>query len=164
MMANTKRDALKDIPTPEELKALRDAAAEHQKFLDGQKPDLERLTKESGEWKSKYEGEQRTSQTKDVQLKRQELAGESDPPLPTKFWKFIEGTDEAAIKESIDGLLVTLELKKKAEGEGTPPAGPRPPAPTHQQGNPGTPPTGGSMESGRSSYEKSHPVKRGDKK
>lgn len=162
IMASTKRDALKDVPTADELKALREAAAEHQKFLDGQKPDIERLTKETGEWKSKYEGEERSSKDKDVMLQRQRLAGDSQ--LPTKFWEFIKGTDEAAIKESIDGLLDTLGIKKP-EGDGNPPpAGPRPPAPTQQQGNPGQPPAGGSMESGRSSYEKNHPVKRGDKK
>lgn len=151
MMANTKRDALKDMPTSDELAKLRKSAADHQAYLDGQKPDLERLTQETASWKSKHEDTEKASKAKDVVIERQHIA--ADAKLPSKFWKFIEGDTAEDIKTSVAGLLDTLGLTTDAGQGGT---GGRPPAPNPQQGSGSAGGATGTMAAGRAAYKALH--------
>lgn len=88
--------------TGEELQAALAAAAEHRKVQDGQKTDVERLTTE----KATVQAEADKVPGLTTQLLRAQLAG--DAGLKSRYWKYIEGDDEEAIKASIKDTLADI--------------------------------------------------------
>ena len=141
-------------PSPAELKASLEAAAEYRKLQEGQKSDLDRL---NGELAATRETAAEVPTLK-TQLLRQRLAG--DASLPTRFWKFVEGSTDDEIAESIKGLKQELNLAGTDEGtgEGAPVEQPRQGlTPNPQQGSGGgKPPKKGSMSAGMDAYHAKH--------
>ncbi|AEJ95320.1 scaffolding protein [Mycobacterium phage LittleLaf] len=144
------------VPDEQSLKEIFNSAAELKKIKDGQKGDVERLQGEVADLTKKVAEVPELKTT----ILRQQLAAEGK--LPVKFWKFVEGSDEDAIKDSIKELKEELGLDEDGAdnaGGGRVPTGTgaRPPAPVQQQGR-----TNGSgapsktLAAGRAAYEEKH--------
>lgn len=160
--AEAKRGALntffKDLgfdkpPTGDELKNTLSAAAEYSKLQDGQKGDVERLTTDLAA---------KTAEADRVpglqsELLRARLAG--DAGLKSRYWRYVEGDDEAAINASIREVLADVP-GGGGEGESSETSD-QPPAktgtgklePNPQQGTAGGGKPKPSMQAGRDAYK-----------
>lgn len=103
-------------PTADELKTILAAAAEHDKQQQGQKGDVERLTAELATKTAEAEKVPGLEQ----QLQRAQIA--NDAGLKSRYWKYLEGEDEEAIKASVQTVLADVPggqpAGEGAEGEG----------------------------------------------
>lgn len=148
------------VPDANTVKSVFDQAGEYKKLQDGQKGDLERLT---GELNSTKETAAKVP-TLETTILQQQIAGAEK--LPVKFWKFVEGSTEDEIKDSIKELKQELDLddgdgdegddgnQERQQQQGT---GARPPKPNQQQGRTsggGSP--GKTLTSGADAYAKKH--------
>lgn len=128
--AEAKRGALNNFfkelgldkpPTADELKGVLSAADEHRKQQDGQKGDVERLTAEL----ATANAEAQKVPGLEQQLQRAQIA--SDAGLKPRYWKYVEGDDDEAIKASVQTVLADVPggppAGEGAEGEGTGDAG-----------------------------------------
>lgn len=173
--AQAKRGALgtyfKDLgfdtpPDAETLKETFAAAAEHKKTKDGEKGDVERL---GGELTAEKEKSAKVPALETTIL-RQQIAGTEQ--LPVRFWRYVEGSTDDEIKESIKELKTELNLptddgndggdggKGNGQQQQATGTGARPPEPNQQQGrnNGGGTPTK-TLAAGREAYAAKHPKK-----
>lgn len=150
-------------PTGEELSAALTAASEYQKLKNGEKGDVERLT---GELATKTAEAEKVPGL-ETQLLRARLA--NDAGLKSRYWKYVEGDDEATINASVQDVLGDIKGGGDGSSDGNDadggdgeqqPAkkgtGARPPAPNTQQGSGsgGKPKT--TMSAGREAYKAKH--------
>lgn len=140
-------------PTADELKAALTDAGEMRKLRDGKKDDVERLT---GELAAANEKAAKVTELETI-TNRQRIA--ADLQLPTRVWRFVEGSTDDEIKESIKGLRTDLGLPEVLEGAGDQPKqdGPRPPLPIPGQGTGGGGKPKSTLTSGRDLYASKHP-------
>lgn len=141
--ANTRRSAVStflkeaglDELKPDDLKTLATNASEYVKIKDGEEPEIERL---SGELNSTKEVAAKVP-TLELVIERQQRAGLLG--LPARFWKYVEGTDEASITESVKALAKDLNFTLP-EGEDENPGGNQNGADGKTQIGAGRPPAG----------------------
>lgn len=141
-------------PTAAELKAALADAGEFKKLKDGEKNEVDRLTGELG---TANEKAAKVPELETV-ITRQKIAAEMQ--LPTRVWKFVEGSTDDEIKESIKGLRVDLGLPEEpegAEGGQQQQGGPRPPKPVPGQGSGGGGKPKATLTTGRDLYTSKHP-------
>lgn len=100
------------VPTNDELSKVFKDAGELAKLQQGQQGDVERLTNELNESK----GYKERADSLEVTVNRQRIA--ADLQLPTRFWKFIDGTTDDEITESVKGLKKDLNLPDGDAGNG----------------------------------------------
>ena len=153
---------LDKAPTGDELSAALTDASEYRKLKNGEKGDVERLTGELATVKAEAE----KVPSLQTQLLRARLAG--DAGLKSRYWKYVEGDDEEAIKASIQETLGDIrgggdgsgEEEESDEQEQQPPVkkgtGGTPPAPNPQQGAGGGGKPKPSMTAGREAYNAKH--------
>jgi hypothetical protein len=147
-------------PTGEELSQTIQAATEYQKLKDGEKTEVQRL---NGELATKA-AEAEKVPTLEAQLLRARLAG--DAGLKSRYWKYVEGDDEEAIKASIAETLQDIRGGGDGSGDEGEPGEQeqeqRAPAkktgtgrldPTPQQGAGGGSPPKPSMQAGADAYK-----------
>lgn len=161
---------LKEVPSEDQLKGIFEAAAEHEKTKQGQKTDVERLTGELATANEKVASIPALEAAK----RRAELAG--DAGLKSRYHKYVEGTTDEEIQESIKIVLADVGGGGTGAGQG---GEENPPGDGEQQQQQGTGATGGltpnpqqgtpgagsgqkkaSMASGAEAYKARH----GDKK
>ena len=150
------------VPDANTLKETLTKATEFDKQQEGQKGDVQRLTDQLNAEKQKS-AEVPTLKTTILQ---QRIA--ADEKLPTRFWKYVEGSTDDEIKESIKGIKAELGLADDGDGDGGnqqhqqqgQQQGARPPAPNQQQGRTSG---GGSpaktLSSGAEAYARKHAKK-----
>jgi hypothetical protein len=118
--ANTRREALttyfKDLglnaaPEPNQLKDVLDKATKFDQIQQGQKGDVERLTTELATEREKAG----KVPTLEAELHRARLA--ADAGLKPRYWKYVEGDNDDAIKASIQEVLT--DVRGGGEGGGT---------------------------------------------
>lgn len=176
--ANTRREALqgyfKDLglnatPSQDQLKQVLTDAQEYQRIKQGEKGDVERLTSELAAEKEKSA---RVSEL-ELQLNRAKLA--ADAGLKSRYWKYLEGDNDDAIKASVQETLGDIRGGGDGSGDGDDGGaggdpqenqgqqpqqrrgtGASPLTPNPQQGAGGGAPTGKSMASGMAAYKAKH--------
>ncbi len=149
------------VPTADELKGAFQKAGEFDKRVHGQKGDVERLTTELADANKKAE---RVS-TLETDLDRARIA--ADAGLKSRYWKYIEGDNEADITASVKAILADVggagegagdDDKGGDDGKGGGPddtsSGGK--APNPQQGRGGGGPAKPTMQSGRDAYQSRH--------
>lgn len=143
--------------TPEELKQTIEHATEYQKLQQGQQTELQQAQTRLGEVSKTAE----KVPTLEARIHMQELAG--DAGLKPRYWKYVEGDDDDAIKASIAAIKADLGIGGDGSGDtedGTQQqqaSGGSTLAPNPQQGTGGggKPPTK-SLSAGADAYKAKH--------
>lgn len=143
--------------SPEELKTALANAAEYQKLQAGQQTELQTAQSQLAEASRKAE----KVPTLEAQLHRQALAGEAG--LKPRYWKYIEGDDDEAVKASIKAIQEDLGIGGDGSGDGDgangtqqqPGGSTLTPNPQQGTGGGGKPPAK-SMSAGADAYKARH--------